>query len=527
MKKTDLYSITAAFAIAAFAAACSKEDVYVGETNIASANSSALPVTGIPFADDQTLTEIAANPKNVPYATARKLAVVEMELGVKESMKWHGTKLLEKPVVIFDGKSNAKYYEFIVADQQGKAVGTVTACAQKESDAVLAYVLPFVRDYTALTTKGSGYKLVSGGYPSRILLGVLGKSGEDPSALIEPETGEAVAEVATEDTQGFIEALSNFSDEEKAAYGIDDVNTLAADVLQQDALNKENAQVFWGLVDSLNEAISAMSDDEITVAANSSKSTWYTYDEYRIPAFYSSGMYYTRWKGWCGPSAIAWIYRGIYSSYYNGTYLPFYYLSGFQKTGYRELESSNTRGYYDFTDKEDDDNDGIQNDLDKNWVGAQSRNADGGLYAKIADESGMHSALVRFFYPTTGVTFPDGLGYALSNVTAGKYKLSSSHLNTLNWGHKHIRNERLPVVCSFFLDEHIVAAFGSRYENFHWDIYIKIFGCKIRISSNYTRTGSWLLIHDNGAFTSKQGYSPYWKYDGLTPHLQFGVVKQY
>ncbi|MDR0565418.1 MAG: hypothetical protein LBG47_00025 [Prevotellaceae bacterium] len=516
-----------ALSLAIAAAACSKEDVYVGETDITPQSSSAPPIAGIPFADEQTLADIAANPKSVPYATARKLAVVEMELGVKESMKWHGTKLLEKPVVIFDGKSNAKYYEFIVADEQGKAVGTVTACAQKESDAVLAYVLPFVRDYSALTTKGSGYKLVSGGYPSRILLGVLGKSDEAPSVLIEPETGEPVAEAANEDAQGLIEALSNLSDEEKSAYAIDDVNALIADVAQQDALNKEKAQEFWGIVDSLNAAIAAMSDDDITAAANDSKSTWYTYDTYIISTFNTSGMRYTRWDGWCGPSAIAWIYRGIYSSYYNGTYLPFYYSSGFYKFPYRILHKSNTRGYYSFLSSEDDDSDSLQNDLDKNWVDAQSRNADGGLYAKIASESGMYSEVARFFYPDEGVTFPAGLSTALSRITAGKYTLSGSHLNTLNWGHTYMRQNGLPVLCSFFLDEHMVVAYGSEYKNFHWDIYIKIFGCKINISSGWTRTASWLLIHDNGNFTSKYDYAPYWKVDGLTPHLQWGVVKQY
>jgi hypothetical protein len=524
MKKNFTPAILLAIAVAA---ACSKEDVYVGETNITAISSNVLPAAGIPFADEQTLADIAANPKNVPYATARKLAVVEMELGVKETMKWHGTKLLEKPVVIFDGKSNAKYYEFIVADQQGNAVGTVTACAQKESDAVLAYVLPYVRDYATLTTKGSGYQLVSGGYPSRILLGVLGKSGEEPSALVDPETEKIVDGVVSEDVEGFVEALANLSEEEKAAYAIDDLNALISDVVQQDALNKEKAQEFWGIVDSLNAAIDAMSDDDITAAASGSKSTWNTYDTYIISTFNTSGMCYTRWRGWCGPSAIAWIYRGLYSSYYNGTYLPFYYSSGFEKSSYRYLELSNTRGYFNFNNKSDEDNDSIQNDLDEDWIVAQSLNADGGLYAKIVDKSSMCAPLFRSLFPTEGVTFPAGLSAALSSITAGKYSLSGSHLNTLNWGHKYIRNYGLPLVCSFFLDEHIVVAFGSEYKNYHWDIYIKIFGKKITISSGYTRVASWLLIHDNGKFTSKHNYAPYWKVDGLTPHLQWGVVKQY
>jgi len=155
----------------AIISSCNKDETYVGDTRI-SLNGN-ISISDIPFSDDATLSEISSNPDNVSYKTARKLVVLEMELDIKESMNWNGTKVSEKPVVIFDGKSVAKYYEFIVTDELGKALGTVTACAQKETDAAVAYVLPYVRDYSKLTTKGSSYKMISGGYPSRILLGVL------------------------------------------------------------------------------------------------------------------------------------------------------------------------------------------------------------------------------------------------------------------------------------------------------------------------------------------------------------------
>ena len=95
-------------------------------------------------------------------------------------MNWNGTKLSEKPVVIYDGKSTPKYYEFIVKNESGKEVGTVTTCIKKEADAVISHVLPYVRDYSNFTSKGSNYKIISGGYPNRLLVGVLGKSGENP-----------------------------------------------------------------------------------------------------------------------------------------------------------------------------------------------------------------------------------------------------------------------------------------------------------------------------------------------------------
>lgn len=147
------------FIALAIISSCNKDEMFVGDTNISSKGS--VNVSDIPFSDDATLSEIGSNPDNVPYKTARKLAVLEMELGIKESMNWNGTKLSEKPVVVFDGKSRAKYYEFIVTDESGKALGTVTACAQKETDAAVSHVLPYVRDYSNLTTKGGSYRRLS------------------------------------------------------------------------------------------------------------------------------------------------------------------------------------------------------------------------------------------------------------------------------------------------------------------------------------------------------------------------------
>jgi hypothetical protein len=140
MKK---YSFYALFIAVAIMYSCSTEELYVGDTDISSLNGNTAVLSNVPFADEPTLAEIALKSKNVPYNTARKLALVEMETGLKESMQWYGTKLSQKPVVIYDGKSNAKYYEFIVTNQQGQEIGTVTACAQKESDEVIAFDISY------------------------------------------------------------------------------------------------------------------------------------------------------------------------------------------------------------------------------------------------------------------------------------------------------------------------------------------------------------------------------------------------
>jgi hypothetical protein len=497
---------------------CTNEDLYVGDTTLSPLSSNVAAPSDVPFADEQTLAEIAANPAVISYTIARKLATVKMELSIKESMNWHGARLSEKPVVIYDGKSNAKYYEFIVLDQQDKELGTVTTCAQKESNAVVACILPFVRDYTALITKGGDYKLINGGYPSRLFLGITGKSGEEPSAVIEPETGETVTSIPSGDAQEVITSLSALSDEEKAAYGITNVDEVITEVKQKDAQNKADAEEFWSVIDASVDAINATSDDAITAAVNDSKSTWYSYDEYRIPAFYNSGMYYTRWDGWCGPSAIAWIYRGLYSSYYNGYYLPFYYSFGFKIEKKRETDGS--RGYYNYIDTKDDDKDGLQNDLDKDWVTVQSMAIDGGLYAKIADVSGLYSW--RWLSPKEGVTFPSGLSDALSSVTNGRYALHGLYFTP----HSHIREKNLPSLLVVNGISHYLVAFGSRYEYWNWDIYTKVFGIRITFSRGKTKTGWWALVHDNGSTTKKWGYSPYWRGEALGADLCYQVIKK-
>jgi hypothetical protein len=238
MKHFNIFSIVVLFGVFS----CTNEDLYVGDTTISPLSSNVAVISDVPFADEQTLAEVAANPTVISYIIARKLAMVEMELSIKESMNWHGARLSEKPVVVYDGKSNAKYYEFIVINQQNQKLGTVTTCAQKEANAVVACILPFVRDYSEIVTKGVNYKLINGGYPSRLLLGIPGKSGEEPSAVIDAETGETVTSVPSGDAQDVITALSDFSDEEKAAYGITDVGAVITEIQQKDAQNKADAE---------------------------------------------------------------------------------------------------------------------------------------------------------------------------------------------------------------------------------------------------------------------------------------------
>lgn len=525
MKRIKNLSIYLFVAISIVLSSCNSDQLEISNTSISSKN--AIEIYKIPFAEQQTLTDIASNKSNISYQTARKMAIIEMELSLKAQMKWSGAKLSEKPVVVYDAKSNAKYYEFIVISDAGQNIGTVTTCVQKETDAVISHVLPYVRDYSCFTTKGSSYKMISTGYPSRILIGVLAKSGDEPSVVIDPATNNSVSNLLTEDASGAIESINKLTEDQKKGFGITNADSLVNAIKEKDALNKMYAQAYWSILDTLSAELNLLSDEEVISAINSGKSDfWTSYDEYIIPAFNNTSLKNTRWNGWCGPSAIAWIYRGLYSSY-NGTYLPLAGETGFYNSAGRY--TSGTKGRYKFSDKGDDDNDGRQNDLDKQWVDSISNIIDGGLYGRIASIGGL------YVWPwltgdTNGPTLPFTLGLGLSTVTNAKYFVypAFNFLSLDAPGHQHIRNVKLPVICLVNNFAHYVVAFGSKYENWNWDVFVKILGKKVTISKGSIRTNKWLYVTDNGYTTSGSSYEPFWRNDNFfSLDLQYGVYKLY
>lgn len=323
-----------------------------------------------------------------------------------------------------------------------------------------------------------------------------------------------------------IDALLSLTEDEKEKLEITDLELIISGVEQKDALNQEYAMKYWGLIDTLKAELESMSDEEIASAINESKGSWTTYDEYRIPAYNTTAMRNTRWSGWCGPSALAWIYRGQYSSY-NGTYLPLAGDAGFSNAPYRRIYG--TKGYYNFNSSGDADSDKRQDDLDPDWVNPRSNSIDGGLYAKLANNGGL------YLWPwltgnQNGPTLPFGLSVALSSITNGKYSVWPSHFSLLSLeplGHQHIRNTQLPIICMVNTFSHYVVAFGSKYEYWNWDVVVKIFRKKITLFGGSIRTNKWLLVQDNGATTSSNGYEPYWKNDKLTLDLQYGVIRLY
>lgn len=454
------------------------------------------------------------------------MAIIDMQMNINASMGWDGATLSQKPVVVYDGNSNPKYYEFIVLNQKSDAMGTITATTQKESDATVAYVLPYVRSYDFITTKSnSGYRMIRYAYPNNIVIGIPTKSGDDPAGMIDPNTQQSVTEVVTEDAQGAIDVLKNMTAQKLEEAMIDNVDQAIADIQTKDKVVKENAQEYWSIVDTLKAELDTMSDEYIVNALNTNKGSWTTYDQYIIPAYNNSALQRTFWWGWCGPSAMAWIYRGLYNSY-KGTYLPLIGENNFEnsngrvRTGYTYSYDPNgnytisNKGYYNYS-----------NSLDKNWIQNRSQIIDGRLYADIV-------AMNNAIYENGGGTVAKDMRFSLIYILKNQYTLSGyktgmgrftdffTGLSTAD--HNQIRNARLPILCG--VPSHWIVAFGSKYEYWNWDIVIKIFRWKITLASGRSITDGWILIQDNGYTSIQNNYAPYWKRDNM---WHFSILGRY
>ncbi len=521
MKTLKFYSL---LLIIAFMFSCQKEELQIGETKI-SIGTSETNLTEIPFTDDRTLSEISKSSDIINWQLARKLTLIELEDGFKNSMGWNGCSLAEKPVVIYGKKSQPRYYEFIVLNQSGNAVGTLTAFARRETTSPIAYALPFVRDYTQVISKGSSVKVFSGNYPSLVCVGIPGKSGEEPTGLIDAETGEPIIITENEDFQEMIDFINGLSGEDLQNYGIGDKGEYLSWLEEQNNQNVDYSTIFWQVMQEIQDSLIAMSDTAIIEKCNENKG-WLSYKEHIIPAYNSTAMRNTRWNGWCGPSALAWIYRGQYSTY-NGTNIPLSGETGFFNWSGRFNDGGLSTGQYFFIGGGDHDGDGRVNHLDREWVRQQSNAIDGGLYHAIAENTSIYTwgtmrlgpsiiintpigsvtadPRVTVFNAEQGPTFPWQLGNSLMAVTNNRFDVK---FVLSPYAFENIQNRNLPAIINVDKYSHYVTAFGTRHEYNNWTIRITRWFKKTITIPTYNR---WFMIHDNGAKTGGNNFQPYWR----------------
>jgi hypothetical protein len=129
-----------------------------------------------PYASVEELVAVTNKDGYVYWRVARCFALVELNV-LKLNDQWTDGSLSERPVIVYDGGGNPKYYEYRIIEN-GVETGAITVVAQKKEGGPLAYVLLAPGDYSEAGTERSGVEcvVVDAGYPS-VAFGTIRRSG--------------------------------------------------------------------------------------------------------------------------------------------------------------------------------------------------------------------------------------------------------------------------------------------------------------------------------------------------------------
>jgi hypothetical protein len=338
MNKKYLLAVSLAIA----AAACSKDDVYVGETDIAKVG--AEQIQNIPFEDAAVLDSYSSDPKILSYKLARKLALVELAAtDMDKEMGWEGNRLSPTPVVTYGFDNKPKFYDFIVLDAEGKAAGTLTAYARKSASTSIRAVSETVKDYSGLLSKAGGSASLFTDWAGNSYVGLRGKAGESPSGIADAATGqvaEGIKEIEGEqiieelkatvlpnllasdseiglpddeaiDKEKYLEMLQSLDEQSVDAW----VDSLAASLLK----SQNGTEAFWSFIDEILPEVEQLDDDEIIDSSGKGlfsrivsaiRRVFSGVDEtkYYIPRYNKSNVSYRYKSDWCGPWVCGYIW---------------------------------------------------------------------------------------------------------------------------------------------------------------------------------------------------------------------------
>ena len=463
MKNLRIFmSVTLTVLIGAGFYACKKDDVF--SDNYQRRHSK------ICYATEKELTQFDNDREIIHYKVARYVAYEEIENCLSEFMELDkgSYRLTDLPVIIWDYDSRPKYYEFgIIVD--GQLVKTITTLAKKEATNMCCFMFNEVIEHPEI----GGYKFFAGNYPN-VFYGMPSNPGSSPSFLLD-ETGEnTFADIPSCDIlENYTRLIESMDDESRENH-----QTAIENMKNEIAEFNQGLAVFWSELDAIKDEILEMTDEDILAKFQTKSLKANLSDIYKIPQYDNPKLMLTRWRGWCGPSAISWIYRGLYSFYPKSNTSNRIRIKG--DGSYNSFYDGAT-AYYDFWDDA--------------LVPTTSPKTDHGLYLRLRQEC-----------VKTGISYPmyqAGMNRGMKAITDNRYGIDLTLAP-----HNRIRVNKLPVINMFGYSWsfHYVAAFGSGYEKKNGRIKSK-----------------WLLVTDNGTRISAHGYAPYWRSQSPDPGIHYRV----
>lgn len=472
---------------------------------------------GMPFTDPSELLDLVSMDEEniVDYRMAYYLATVELLAGANALMGkniYDSWCLTPYPKVVYNYDHTPKYYEFGYVIPDEGVVATVVTYAQKEIDGIIAYLFsaPLSQENAEMDY------FVGARYPQRYY------GYGNPEKYYDPENGELIDidfELSETGTAEYLREVM-FSEMEQ-----EDLDGILADLEEQGEDNdyeERYAQArndYWGEVSDFfdqyrmfmynmeNFDFQHFGDyDDYRPKRDSTLPSYYIdrlikmlnyavgyYNTYTLPEYSDPRLLATRWTGYCGPSACAWVYRGKYDTY-NNQYLPVFG----DLPAYNSYFKNDTTGLYAYYNIGSVVVTGLRKEDARDRYIMRSHNADHGLTACFYEES-----VPLYWKKWTFPLYHGGLNRGFSKATNDEYKVELT-CDPYEW--ITLNNE--PVIIEVDCNHYIVA-----------------FGTGVTKKTNGQVKDKYFAIVDNGAFTQEYGYHPYMrKHNGW--NLHYGLLRK-
>lgn len=451
----------------------------------------------MPFASFEELNAMAEYDNVLDYRFARQYAYVEfidaMELfcssEICEQMRMlilGGSEELlltftDRPVVVYDYNEKPYYYEFGVICQN-QIIGVVTVSAQPYSSEIIEfYQSPIFYDEYSYS-----YKRYIGVYPDVYY-------GASSSSLFCVKRG-SNKEIVREEIEMplyFQTLYENYANVLEEIPG-EDLVMMEEDLIMEtgfgfpvllDSLRIQLDQIWAFYTDLIAEGtfsgddVFSLSETQRNIISENLQNNNVAH-RYFLPEYQNEQLRFTFWGGACGPSAMAWLYRGKWSTY-NDFYLRLHGEWDYSAPkNFVELPGSYS--YYDYP---------IPNNVKRAIWEEASNELDAGLYYAWHKET--HRLVGG--YPL----YHGGIDRGLRDATNGEYRIKLT-VEPLKWIEEN--NEPLIMTCHPHGKPHYVAAIGVGYNVNKWG----------------NKKNRYLFVHDNGNLISSNNYYPFWrKYNGF------------
>lgn len=448
----------------------------------------------------------------VYYRTARCIAISELLNGsctfIVDDPKvvWQLSKL---PRVVYNYDNTPKYYEFAFYIK-GEMIGTVTTYAQKETPGVIAYVFN-----PPLSYKCSTLDYYIGIYPNRYY----GQGGTCLWAGCDDSSASMDELISGTDREIFLQTIQNLPDSDR----LEIKEYIQHDNTDVENLNQETI-AYWQEIDKIFSGVDSLYYKEEPTPFTNIYGIAYWFDinpddpkdtddslideinvifgneigqvdKFILPEYDNKKLQLTSWHAYCGPSALAWVYRGKYETYpINSTtedgYIP---LHG-DKTSDTTLENKGYYSYYDCNVYLK----GKGLDEAKDLIRQRCKEVNNGLLLDFYE----YCSPLWFQKEWTFPLFPGGLKKGLRKATKNEYTVEFT-CKPYKW----INGNKEPLLIIRCARHYLVG-----------------FGTAVTKKKNGKIKDKFILVTDNGNMIYDYNQAPFWKKQNLW-NLHYGVKK--